>query len=51
MKTLWYWHKDKHIDQWNRIENPEIDQHMCGQLFFSKDDEVIKWEKDNLSNK
>lgn len=31
---LWCWQDDKHIHQWNRLENPEIEQHICSQLIF-----------------
>ena len=51
IRTVWYQHKNRHTDQCNRIESPEINSSLFCQLIFDKRGRSIKCSKNCLFNK
>jgi hypothetical protein len=51
IKISWYWQRNRQVDQWNRIEDPEIKSHTFGHLIVDTKAKNIQWTKESIFNK
>ena len=45
IKTVWFWHKNRNTDQWNKKESPEIIHAPTGTLFLTKEAKIYNRAK------
>jgi hypothetical protein len=51
IKTTWYWYRETPMDQWNRIEDPEINPYTYTHLIFEKESKSIPWKNKRIFKK
>ncbi|KAK7800210.1 hypothetical protein U0070_017973 [Myodes glareolus] len=51
LKTACYWHENREVHIWNRIEDPDNNPQMYEHLIFDKGTKGIQWKKESIFNK
>ena len=48
IKMVWCWCKNRHAENWNKIQSREINPYNYGQFIYDKGDKKIQWAKASL---
>jgi hypothetical protein len=51
IKSVWYWYSNRQVNQWNVIEDPDVNPYTYEHLIFDKEANNIQWKNESIFNK
>lgn len=50
IRRAWHWHRNRHVDQWNKIQDPGMSTCNFILLIFDKSKKKVSWREESIFN-